>query len=216
MAVYYDGGWGRGIVKRAARYLILRMTKTTPYKWLLLDIFPYIRFTCYYTSFRGWKYVRGYRLLQPGDIILTNDRWKLTSLLVPGEWTHAALCVDKGSEFEVAEMTHTNFTESTFFDLCKESTRVAILRCRDWNREYVSRVVAECLSYKNVLYDVCFENDFAALYCSELIVASDVAHRLQASNEDVLGLGMPYVSPGGIWKAKNIDVIWDSDKEIKQ
>lgn len=195
---------------------LLWMTKTRFFSWLLLHVVPYIRFTCYYTSFRGWKYHRGYKFLQPGDILLTNDRWKLTSLLVPGEWTHAALCVNKDSEFEIAEMTHTNFTRSTFFDLCKESTQVAILRCRDWDEEYTNRVITQCLSFDGTPYDTSFENDFKALYCSELIVASDVAGLLKVSHEDVLGLGMPYVSPDDIWQAENVDVIWDSDKERKE
>lgn len=124
-------------MKVVYRKILLKIFESNLYRWLLIHVVPYTRFTLYYTSFKGWMYQRGYRLLQPGDIILTNDRWKLTSLLIPGEWTHAALCIDKGPEFEVAEMTHTNFTHSTFFDLCKEATRVAILRCRDWDREYI-------------------------------------------------------------------------------
>ena len=195
--------------------LLLWLTKTHIFSWLLLHVVPYVRFTCYYTSFRGWKYQRGYKLLQPGDVLLTNDKWKLTSLLVPGQWTHAALCVDKGSEFEIAEMTHTNFTRSTFFDLCKESTRVAILRCRDWDKDYINRVITQCLSFDGTPYDCSFENDFKALYCSELVVASDVAGLLKVSHEDVLGLGMPYVSPDDIYQATNVDIIWDSNNETK-
>jgi len=157
--------------------------------------------------------MRGYKILQPGDIIITNDKWKLTSLLVPGEWTHAALCVDKGSEFEVAEMTHTDFTRSTFFDLCRESTRLVILRCVAWDAEYVKKVIETCLSFKDAEYDIKFEYGVKALYCSELVVSSDVEKRLQASDEDILGLGMKYISPTGIYKAKNVEVVWDSNNE---
>lgn len=200
-------------MKSIYRKILLRIFESRPFRWVMLHVVPYIRFTCYYTSFRGWKYQRGYAKLKPGHIILTNDRWKLTSLLIPGEWTHAALCVNRDCEFEIAEMTHTNFTRSTFFDLCKEATRVAIIRCRDWDREYVNRVITQCLSLADRPYDVCFAQGPQALYCSELIIESDVAHRLQASNEDIMGLGMPYVSPTGISKATNIDVVWDSANE---
>jgi len=205
--------WIKKIVYRKA---ILMLFESPIYKWLVLKVFPYVRFTCYYTSFRGWKYHRGYKLLMPGDVILTNDKWKLTSFLVPGEWTHAALCVDKESEFEVAEMTHTNFTRSTFFDLCRESTRLSILRCRDWDDEYTKTVIETCLSFKDAKYDIKFEYGIKSLYCSELVIASDPEKRLRASDEDILGLGMPYVSPTGISKAKNIEVVWDSNNEMQE
>lgn len=200
-------------MKNLKRRLILRATKTTPYRWLLLDVLPYIRFTCYYTSFKGWMYQRGYQLLEPGQFLLTNDRWKLTSLLVPGEWTHAAFCVARGTEFEIAEMTHTNFTHSTFFDLCKEATRVAICDCYDWDQDYKKEMIARCLSFDGTPYDVSFENGVAALYCSELVYVSDFERRLKASTEDMLGLGMPYVSPDDLWEAPNRKLIWDSANE---
>lgn len=202
-------------MKRLFRKAILWMMESSVYEWLLLHIVPYIRFTLYYTSFKGWQYQRGYKHLTPGDIVLTNDRWKLTSFLIPGEWTHAALCVNKGTEFEIAEMTHTNYTKSTFFDLCKEATRVAIFRCQEWDSEYINKVVEKCMTFKNITYDVCFEQGPKSLYCSELVIESDFEHRLKASNEDIMGLGMPYVSPTGISRACNIVKVWDSNDEVK-
>ena len=190
--------------------LILKLTETAPYRWLLLKVIPYIRFSMYYTSIRGWQYMDGYQRLNPGDIVLTNDKWKLTSLLIPGEWSHAALCVSKGCDFEIAEMTHTNFTKSTFFDLCHEATRVGIFRCVDWDYGYTLKVIRQCLSFASCEYDVSFEQGPEALYCSELVVESDLEHRLKVNNEDAMGLGMPYVSPTGISKATNIVKIWDS------
>lgn len=205
------------IKKAIYRKLILMLFETKLYKWLILNVIPYIRFTCYYTSFRGWKYMRGYQHLQPGDIVLTNDKWKLTSLLIPGEWSHAALCVNKSHEFEIAEMTHTNFTKSTFFDLCKEATRVSIWECPDWDLEYTYKVVIPtCLSFENTLYDICFEKGFEALSCSEMVYESDKEKRLGASDEDILGLGMPYVSPTGLSKATNIRCKWDSNNETQE
>ena len=202
------------IKKLAFRPLLLKLYQSPWYSYAMLHIIPYIRFTIYYTSFRGWKYHRGYKILQPGDIILTNDKWKLTSFLIPGPWSHAALCVSKNGEFSVAEMTHKNFTKSTFFDICKESTRVAILRCNDWTPDYIPTVIETCLSFENVEYDIKFEYGIKALYCSELIIASDPEHRLKYSSEDVMKIGMEYLSPTGISKSKNCTKIWDSNDEI--
>lgn len=202
------------IKKTIYRKLIVILFETKLYRWLLLSVIPYIRFTCYYTSFRGWKYQRGYRHLQTGDIVLTNDKWKLTSLLIPGEWSHAALCIDKEHECEIAEMTHNNFTLSTFFDVCKEATRVSIWECPAWDPDYIYQVVIPtCLSFEKTPYDIRFEQGLAALGCSEMVFESDKEKRLGASDEDILGLGMPYVSPTGLSKAKHIRCKWDSDAE---
>lgn len=225
-------------MKHIYRKVLLRIFESRLFRWVMLSVVPYIRFTCYYTSFRGWKYQRGYAKLRPGHIILTNDRWKLTSILIPGEWSHAALCVGKKcddseiasiqteyihpsplwvslqtGEFEVAEMTHTHYTQSTFFDLCKEASRVGIYECTDWDNDYVPIVIRMCLNLRNKRYGLDAGPVF--LHCSEMIPESDPQHRLKVSDEDILGLGIPYVSPTGLSKASNIRKVWDSDDEIE-
>ena len=205
--------WEERGLKTTARHLILSMTKTTPYKWLVLDVIPYIRFSFYYTSLKGWQYQRGYALLEPGHFILTDDRWKLTSLLIPGEWTHAAFCVAKGCEFEIAEMTHENFCHSTFFDICQQATRVQICDCYDWDAQYKEDMIRRCYDFENIPYDVSFETDDSALYCSEIIGSLDKQNRLQASYDDALGLGIFYLSPTGLSEAKRKRLVWDSANE---
>ena len=190
-------------MKKLFRKLVLFIFQTKVYAYLMKYVIPYIRFNMYYTSFKGWKYHRGYKLLQPGDIILTLDKWKLTTLLIPGVWTHAALCVDKDSEFEVAEMTRHDFTKSTFFDICKESTRVKILRCHDFSPAYTKLVIERCLSFEDATYDVAFDYGIKALYCSELVYQADFARALKIDDSDMLSLGLPYVSPDDLDRADN-------------
>jgi len=223
-------------MNRIYRKILLRIFESRPFRWVMLDIIPYIRFSFYYTSFRGWKYQRGYAKLKPGHIILTNDRWKFTSILIKGDKSHAALCVGKkgngeilsahlkslyptplwlalqNGEFEVAEMTHTHFTPSTFYDLCHESTRVEIYECTDWDESYIPIVIQTCLSLRDKKYGLDAGPVF--LHCSEMIPESDPEHRLKVSNEDILGLGILYVSPMGLSKASNIRKVWDSRDEV--
>jgi len=179
---------------------------------MILDKIPFIRFTTYYGSIRGGTYREGYEKLKPGYIILTRDNWKLTTFIIPGKLPHAALCVRKAPDagFEVAEMTRVGFRQSEFYDICHEADRVVILRCTDWDDEYIASVVETCLSYEGTDYDNKFEIGVAALYCSELIVASDPEDRLKVSYEDLIGLGRPYISPMGIMNATNVEVVWDS------
>jgi len=166
---------------------------------------------------RGRKYKHAYVLLNPGDIIVSKDKYKLTTYLIPGEFAHAALCVDKNMSglcpFEIAEMTHLGFTKSTFYDVFREATRIVILRCRNWDHKYIDKVISNCEFFEGVPYDNTFELGIKALYCSELIYEADVEHRLQVSLEDLMGLGRPYISPIGLLHAKNVDIIYDSKME---
>ena len=192
------------------KQLLMFFMQTSFYSWLLKSIIPYIRFTMYYSQFPGSKYHKAYDLLCAGDIILAKDPKKLTTLLIGGDWSHAALCVSKDEQFEVAEMTHRDFTKSTFFDICKEAEAVAIIRCADFDADYIKSVVDKCKSFEGATYDVTFTLGVAALYCSELVWQSDYEHRLKVSLEDIAGLGRPYISPTGLWKAENCGLIFDS------
>lgn len=198
--------------------ILIWLMHSRPYKWLILQVIPFIRFTLYYTSLRGESYHHGYAWLRPGDFILAVDKKKMTSFLVPGVFTHAALCVgrrDKVEGFEVVEMTHHNFTRSDFFDVCKESDRVAIFTCTDWEGEYRQAVIAAAWSMQDAVYDVEFTLGVEALYCSELVYQADqkAGGKLQCDLTDIHGLGRPYISPNGLATAKNVVCLWDSDGE---
>ena len=207
--------------EKLTKKILLFFMQTKSYSFLMLRILPYIRFSIYYSDFPGWKIKRGYKKLKPGDIVITNDRKKLTGMLIKwltGGMAHGALCVAKSmyEEFEIAEMTHENFKQNTFASLCSESTRVKIYRCTSFDRRYVDRVlVPECLSYRHVMYDVHFRLGVKSLYCFELIYHSDRERRMKVSLDDAKGIGRKYLSSVGIHNASNIKLIWDSDQETK-
>lgn len=192
------------------KQLLLGFMQSKIYTWFLMHVIPYIRFTMYYTKFSGVNFYKAYEILQPGDILVSKDSKKLTTLLIGGDWTHAALCVSKNKVFEVAEMTHKNYTKSTFFDFCKENDRIAIYRIRDVDAGYIERMITKCKSLERATYDGEFKLGIDALYCSELVYVSDVENRIGASLADLAGLGRPYISPTGLTKAKNVTCIYDS------
>lgn len=216
-------------LRKIKNKLLLWFMGTKFYSNIVLKFVPFIRFTLYYTSFRGWKYKRGYKLLKKGDIILAKDDNKLTAMLIPGEWTHAVQCIDKGPdvEWECSEMTHYNYTKSTFYDICKESEFVAIYRCTLYDDKYIDDVVVPtCMSFSEAIYDPEFKDvekaanqimelKIPALYCSELVYQSDIERRMGASLDDLVGLGRPYISPTGLSLAKNVVKIWDSRGEVE-
>lgn len=196
------------IVKKLRQKFFLWLVRTKFYKTVLLKYIPYIRFTTYYTRMKGWAYHEGYNLLREGDIILTTDSLKLTTIIIPGEWAHAGLCVSKDQKFECAEMTHNHYTKSTFADMCFQADSVMILRCRDWDEAYIQKVIAKCRSLENARYDIEFKLGEEFLYCSELIYESDIDKILDISLDDLEQLGRPYISPVGLSQCKNADVIW--------
>lgn len=202
-------------MKKLWRRLILAFMQTKFYAKVVLGIIPFVRFTTYYTTLRGWKYRRGYKLLRSGHFMVAVDKKKLTTVLIPGEVTHAAFCVDKGDEWEVSEMTHTDYTKSTFFDICKESDRVVILECTDWDPDYTRLVISKCKELQHAKYDTAFTLGLMFLYCSELVYQSDFEHRLKVSLEDLAGLGRPYISPTGLLHGENVRIVWDSDLEVR-
>lgn len=201
------------------RRLLIRVMNWSLYTWFLRDVFPYIRYSLYYTKLRGRDYQRGYDILRPGDILLTRDDHKLSTLCIPGRYPHASLCVgrvDRGDDYEVAEMLATGFTKSNFFDLCHEADHVLILRCGDWDADYRAKVVEKCKTFADSPYDFQFTFGARALYCSELVYQADFERRLKVTTADVLGLGIvEYVAPQDILDAPNTYVVWDSDEEAK-
>lgn len=195
------------------RKFLIWLTNTQIYSDFLLKVIPYIRFSLYYTPFRGNQYNAAYELIKKGDFIVCKDDKKLTTMLIGGDWSHAVMFLGKkeqGADYECAEFTHHNYTKSDFFDICKESSRIAIYRCDDFDVYYIDKVIEECKKYENVPYDVGFVLGIRALYCSELIFQSDFEHRAKFNLDDIKGLGQKYISPTGLTKASNVRLIYDS------
>lgn len=205
--------------------------RSKTYGWLMRDVIPYWRATTYYSKPENGKYPKwgalareGYKHLKPGHIILTRDKKKLTTAMVGflGKVTaeakqsdfvptHAAFCLFKDSNYEIAEMTHTDFTKSTWFDVCYESTRVVILECPHFDENYIEAMRELSTQYEQTKYDDLFEFGVESLYCSELVYALDFERRLALDIKPILG-NRDYISPVGIYLCKNLRIVWDSNE----
>lgn len=189
-------------------FLFSILKRLRAYKYVIQYWLPKIRLSWAHSAITGKQYREGYELLRPGYIILSTDSKRLSTVLTPGVWAHAALCVSKGGDYEVAEMTAKGFTKSDFYDICHTSDRVVLLDCFDWDDEYIHHVIKQCAKLDDVEYDDDFQLDNAALYCSELIYFCDTEQRLGLQLRDILGT--MYVLPDDIYHATNINIIWDS------
>ena len=198
-------------MKKLYRRFMAWLMVTSFYEYVLRHIIPYIRFTTYYTTMRGFIYHALYEKLKPGDVILSYDKKKLTTLLIPGQFSHASMCVSLDQNWEVSEMTHSDYTKSTFFDICKESDRVVLMRCIHSTPGVIEDAISRCKSFSGAEYDFEFKLGVKALYCSELVHQSYAGNFLEVNLEDVVGLGREYISPTGLYKAKNLVVVADSN-----
>lgn len=195
-------------------------------KWI-----PRLRFSTTYPvpenkNYRHWGALqkKGRAHLKIGDMVFTRDEKKLASAAI-GKATGAdedfvpahvglVIALDPVETFEIAEMTHNDFTESTWSDLTHESTRTVIARCADFDSDYIDRVlVPTCRSFKDKVYDIKFTQGSDELICSELVFFSDIEGRLEVDLSPVIGMD-PYISPMGLLKGRNVEIVWDSNKEI--
>lgn len=221
-------------MKLKARIMLWLMS-TRLYKFTLQKIIPFIRFSTYYPTFSGLQYHEAYSKLLPGDIILTTDKKKLTSLIIPGAFSHAALCIGKdnfcwtfdavkgqahsyiSSGSEIAEMTHENYKRSCFFDICKEADRVAIFRCFDFTSTDIENLISTALGFSYAKYDDQFTLGVESLYCSELVYQADkigCGGKLKVDCSDLAGIGRPYVSPDDLARSLNVFCVYDSDLKL--
>lgn len=201
-----------------AKTLLRKLMSSPAYKYIITKVMPFARFSVSYSEIRGWKYKRGYDLLKPGHILLSVDRHKLNSIVIPGTFSHAALCVDKGSEWEVSEMTHKHYTKSTFYDICSEADRVVILECSDFDESYIAGMIELCKRWTHIKYDIRFEPGTKNLYCSELIYEADFERRIRFKGEQAELIRSPIfdvfvIPPDDFLAAHNMHVVWDSDAE---
>jgi hypothetical protein len=210
--------------------IILSIAESNVWRFILGKVLPKIRLTTNYTSIEGVDYSMGYSLLEPGDILLSVDYYKFLTKLIGGEFSHAAVCIDKGpGKVEVAEMVADGYTECAFYDFCKETDRVVIMRVNDkaWSNEYKHEFLKTVLSFKGHGYNYSFTSHeyyskhkktlniygqkvFKSHYCSQMVTDADTKNILDVSFNDVAHLGVKYISPTGLFQAKNVNIIWDS------
>jgi hypothetical protein len=188
------------------------------YNWAMRWVVPRIRFTWHHAKLPDWKIRRGLTRLEAGDITLTYSRWQLTSMCIPGDLTHAALCVHGPFGSKFAEMVSTGWRSNDFIGVC-EASRVVILRCTDWDVAYIQQVINKCESFEGTRYDRQFGLSSWLLSCAEMIWHSDVEKRANVELSDLLGL-RKYITPNDYHVAamdprSNLQVIWDSDKEVQ-
>jgi hypothetical protein len=205
-------------LKRNLRKLAVKaIMHSSLYRWVLVKVLPYFRFTTYYPKSNGFQYHIIESALIPGSLLFIKDNAKLAGKLIPGDWDHVAICVGKNIfGFVFAEMVVDGFRFSHLFDIMKECDHAAVKLCPDfWNDEnYPSDFINRVIAFRHAKYDIGFTLGVKELYCSELVYAADTEKRIKYDLEDLAGIGKPYISPQGLFDAANLVKLIDT-REIE-
>jgi len=198
-------GWYR-------RRCLLSLRRGRLYAWLMWYVMPYARISVCHTSMTSEKYIQGAAQLRPGDIVLTTDNRALSTLCVPGDHTHALLCIGRNDDEQMmcAQMTHAGYGEVTFAEACFHASRFVILRCPDFDWDYILKMIMECGTFKGTPYDTDFAFNNGKSYCSELVYQADVERRLQVTLSRAWGTGQMVVTPDDL-AAANVVIVFDSN-----
>lgn len=115
---------------------------------------------------------KDYRLIQPllvpGQTILSRKNGELSTLLIPGYWTHAALIKDK---YTVIEATTKGVIETDLIDFLMTKDAVVVLKPKFATLEEMANAVKVAYAQigKPYQFDMEFSvKDIHAFYCSML------------------------------------------------
>ncbi len=168
----------------------------------------------------GKDYFRAIPLLRPGMIFLTKIRGELTSVIIPGYWSHAAIYAPVegviGQMVMEAEGPGVIQTDLITFMTTKDEILVLAPYASDKCMELAAKYATGQLGMP---YD--YDLDFhmtgqKAFYCSELVwwayemACDELGEECPFSVQTELGVET--VSPDNIANAKNFSVVYDSRK----
>jgi hypothetical protein len=149
------------------------------------------------------------RLIKPGDIILVGNPWKLQAWLIPGPFDHGALVVDRTEKSAViGEMTASGYGEVPFKNWLKHYTKVAVLRCATWDKEYIEKMLAFIRKLWGTPYNDQFTFGPESLYCFAMCVAADADKLMRVDTSDLLGLGREYINGDDLFNSPDVCYIY--------
>lgn len=110
-------------------------------------------------------------LALPGDILLSHERQRLTSLFIKGFWDHASIV---SSKITVIEAVGSGVREVELEEWLYKKDFVCLIRPLYSDENANKYAGSNALGYIGAKYDFTFSSKNPAVYCSELIYLSYV------------------------------------------
>ena len=198
-------------MKTLLRKLLLSIMSTWVWRYVLTWWIPAIRFGGKPLNEEVIAEIQS--VIQVGDCILMKDPYKLSNILIGGQWSHAAICTQYITLLGpiISEMGHAGYQELRLQKALSNSKHVAILRPKGRTVDYALEMAADArwLGLACQGYDFSFSHGESSLYCSELVALADRLGLYKADPSDLAGLGHEYISPDGLYKAKGAVIVYE-------
>ena len=110
------------------------------------------------------------KICQPGDILVSHEKWHLSNLTIPGFYSHAAFMV---AQNEVVEALPHGVVKTDLIDFVMKKDFIAVVRPSGVTPEEKKMAVRDALSLIGKPYDFMFsyspdKQANRAFYCSEI------------------------------------------------
>lgn len=162
--------------------------------------------------------------LKPGSVFVTKIRGDLTSFIIPGFWSHAAIFTPTKAQYGefVTEAEGPGVIKTDLITFLTSKDEVMVLE--PYVPDYVkarAAEIAETQLGKPYDYDLDFSmSDEKAFYCSELVWWS-YAQACKEFNVPCpfipqIELGVETISPDNIANSANFHVVFDSRKQVSR
>lgn len=172
----------------------------------------------------GKDYYKAWPKLKPGAIFLTKIRGDLTSYIIPGYWSHAAIYAPRTNatvDEMVMEAEGPGVLQTDLVSFMTSKDELVILEPLV-SDAIKARAAEIATSQLGMPYDYAFDFHMSgqkAFYCSELVWWSYAQACLEAKVEcpfePEMELGVPTISPDNIYASLNFHVVYDSRKANK-
>jgi len=104
--------------------------------------------------------------IQPGDVLLSKEDFRLTNLFIPGFWSHAAIAIDNKY---VMEAVGKGVVKTPMVKWIMSKDHVLILRFKGIPSQIRAAAGLKAAEHEHEPYDYGFASGNAAWYCAELV-----------------------------------------------
>lgn len=144
--------------------------------------------------------------MKQGDFILTRTNGELTTLLIPGQYKHAAVYVGAGTAVEAISPS---VTTNSLIDVLMRSDSFAIMRLKDCTDEEGRAISFKAYQQIGKEYDFGLKIlDESSMYCSEVIYRCVDSVR-KGYVELRYRLGYPTFTPDDCRKSSKFELIYE-------
>ena len=148
---------------------------------------------------------KGLAYRQPGLVYLSQTRGSFTNLLIPGEWTHAAIM---GPDGQIIEAVGAGVIETDPAKFVLSKDRVVILAPKS-SLAVMKSAGGKAKQQLGLKYDYSFKGGNKSFYCAELVGYSFFVSGFDFTPREMLG-EKTYTAQD-FYNAKNkFEVLWDS------